>query len=139
MHRPDTVVRPVPKSSSFLSRVRTGVSRDQALGHDSALQRLARRLLKAAAEVAIMGWQRRIVELAAAGGILAGSTACPWNGPIFTCNANPDPCCSQPDGAVCLEVKQEEQDCVQLGGTYELGLRTCSLPDGGTLDADGGL
>jgi hypothetical protein len=83
-----------------------------------------------------MGWQRRILELTLAGGALLGSTGCPWNG-AFTCNANPDPCCSQPDGSVCLEVKQEEKDCTDMGGSYIVLTRTCELPDGGTI-TDGG-
>jgi len=49
-----------------------------------------------------MSWQRRLAELAAAGGLAVATTGCPAVIPGGTCNANPDPCCSQPDGPACM-------------------------------------
>lgn len=85
-----------------------------------------------------MGWQQRIAELALAGGTLIGQLGC-GDHAIPACNANPDPCCSDPSGSVCATVTRERQECAAAGGTYFVGGRVCELPDGGSFSLpDGG-
>jgi hypothetical protein len=55
-----------------------------------------------------MSWKRRILELSLAGGMLAAA-GCGDNGPgIPICNANPDPCCSQPDSQACVDYRNRD-------------------------------
>lgn len=52
-----------------------------------------------------MMWQTRFLALVAAGGLVAVTSGCgsdpPDNPSTMKCNANPDPCCLEPDGAAC--------------------------------------
>ena len=85
-----------------------------------------------------MSWKVRLLELTLAGGTLAATEAC-W----FTCNANPDPCCSAPDSPSCVA-------CTDAGGRFDwtavdggaevlacVPIRTpdAGTSDGGTTDA----
>ena len=55
-----------------------------------------------------MSWKKRILELSLAGG-LAASAGCGDTGPhIPVCNANPDPCCAQPDSQACIDYKNRD-------------------------------
>ncbi len=45
-----------------------------------------------------MSWRARLAEIAIAGGMVSG---CGSGIPGGSCNANPDPCCPQPDGPAC--------------------------------------
>lgn len=53
-----------------------------------------------------MTWQSRLLSLVAAGG-LATVSACSSSSPrdLPRCNANPDPCCSDPEGEACKQYK----------------------------------
>jgi hypothetical protein len=84
-----------------------------------------------------MSWQRRLVELALAGGALAGCgnpTTTPDQGynpdMFFACNLNPDPCCAHPQSTACLE----KMKCLSEGGQWSYGSRSCIDLDGGTHD-----
>lgn len=70
-----------------------------------------------------MSWQRRLAELAAAGGLALTSAGCPAVIPGGTCNANPDPCCSQPDGPACTAqmacIAQPTVTCCQSVQTFD--------------------
>ena len=50
-------------------------------------------------------WKRRLFELAIAGGLAAGTGCGPG---IFACNANPDPCCSEPQSQACADYKERD-------------------------------
>jgi hypothetical protein len=83
----------------------------------------------------MLDWQKRLAELLIAGGSLmvAGCS----HGPSFACNANPDPCCSEPNSQAC----QVWNGCLDAGGHWDyeivdggLAVRECLLPDAGTGD-----
>ena len=59
---------------------------------------------------ASMSWKRRILELSLAGGLLATAGGCGGDGgPVIPlCNANPDPCCSQPNSQACTDYKNRD-------------------------------
>jgi hypothetical protein len=83
-----------------------------------------------------MSWKRRLVELALAGGALAGCgspTTTPqdlgFNPDIFACNANPDPCCSDRQPTLCAAKMQ----CLGKGGQWS-NTQGCYDLDGGTHD-----
>ena len=82
-----------------------------------------------------MTWQRRIVELMCAGGVLAG-TGCPGGGGIPCGNANPDPCvCNRmpADSPQCLA----ETACTDQGGYWELFSGRTIVPDADTGSGSG--
>jgi hypothetical protein len=58
-----------------------------------------------------MSWKRRILELTLAGGVLASSAGCD-NGFIPSCNANPDPCCSDPNSQACIDYRNRDLSIV---------------------------
>jgi hypothetical protein len=88
-----------------------------------------------------MTWKKRLLDLTLAGGAL-GAAACtgvPGLPGIPVCNANPDPCCSQPSSQACLDSKAEKAACSAAGGTYYI-FEGCLAPDGGFLIyVDGGV
>ncbi|HEX8952249.1 MAG TPA: hypothetical protein VF997_09000 [Polyangia bacterium] len=59
-----------------------------------------------------MSWKRRLLELSLAGGMLAAAGGCDHTpttvGPIPLCNANPDPCCSQPQSQACYDYQHRD-------------------------------
>lgn len=56
-----------------------------------------------------MSWKRRLLELSLAGGMLAATAGCGDNGPnVPICNANPDPCCSQPQSQACYDYQHRD-------------------------------
>ncbi len=57
-----------------------------------------------------MSWKRRLLELSLAGGMLAvAGGGCGDNGPkIPLCNANPDPCCAQPESQACYDYQHRD-------------------------------
>ena len=91
-----------------------------------------------------MGWRKRLLELGLAGGALGLATGFP--GPFFACNANPDPCCSQPHSTACAQWNA----CRDAGGEPQPQVVDASLQeecvfpapdagrDGGTDGGDGG-
>jgi hypothetical protein len=50
-------------------------------------------------------WKKRLVELALAGGMAAAISGCGPDVPL--CNANPDPCCYDPQSSACLDSKRD--------------------------------
>ena len=83
-----------------------------------------------------MSWKQRLLELALAGGLITGGLGCGDSmGHVPACNANPDPCCREPDGTECHDAKAA---CAARNGVYA-GPFVCLGPDGGNLDdTDGG-
>jgi len=58
-----------------------------------------------------MSWKQRFLELSLAGGMIAVTSAagCGDNGPtIPVCNANPDPCCAQPNSQACYDYQHRD-------------------------------
>ena len=56
-----------------------------------------------------MSWKRRILELSLAGGLLGAAGGCGDTGSnIPLCNANPDPCCSQPSSQACYDYQHRD-------------------------------
>ena len=57
-----------------------------------------------------MSWKRRLLELSLAGGMVAvTATAGCGDGPnIPLCNANPDPCCAQPNSQACYDYQHAD-------------------------------
>jgi hypothetical protein len=88
-----------------------------------------------------MSWKKRLMQIALAGGAIGAGGAlqgCPLPYP-FPCNANPDPCCSDPSSNAC----EQYSACADAGGylvsqTDDAGVvvgSTCQLPpDGGSTD-----
>jgi hypothetical protein len=86
-----------------------------------------------------MAWKDRLRDLALAGGLAAGLSACSGDGTdIFLCNANPDPCCARPDSTDCAQWNA----CIAAGGVGRytpagpLGSTSqpeCFAPDGGVI------
>jgi hypothetical protein len=80
-------------------------------------------------------WNKSLLDLTLALGAL-GATACTAGTPI--CDANPDPCCSEPSSQGCLDSKAQKAVCATAGGTYALQVG-CVWPDAGILYyTDGG-
>jgi hypothetical protein len=73
-------------------------------------------------------WKKRLREitLAAGGAVLLGGCM-----PGGCCNANPDPCCSAPEGDEC----KAATDCMDKGRTWVSANNIC-LPDDGGAQAD---
>jgi hypothetical protein len=97
-----------------------------------------------------MTWRRRLVELACAGGTLAGCWQRGYQDPrpgIPCGNANPDPCIcgrSPPDTPQCIA----EQECEDDGGFWNIDIAEtgsavldgeCVLPGGVTTEPDAGV
>jgi hypothetical protein len=94
-----------------------------------------------------MSWQRRLMELALAGGAVSTLAGCP--GIVVGCgNANPDPCiCGRPERDPREKMAcDEKKACEAAGGTWDpfagpsagadAAVPACSLPvDGGPPDA----
>jgi hypothetical protein len=55
-----------------------------------------------------MSWKRRILELTLAGGLLAGAAGCDDGPHIPLCNANPDPCCADPNSQACYDYQHRD-------------------------------
>jgi hypothetical protein len=49
-----------------------------------------------------MTWRERLLGLALAGGLIASCEGTQPQIPGGPCNANPDPCCSDPNGIACF-------------------------------------
>lgn len=89
-----------------------------------------------------MSWQRRLVELAVAGGLAWSCGGSSFQPPV--CNASPDPCCGDDTTAVCqayraCQAKVTAQCCAEAAW-YRFSFPGC-LPDGGVADGgspDGG-
>ena len=79
-----------------------------------------------------MDWRRRLLELTLAGGTLA-LTGCPFVGG-GTCNANPDPCCNNPNGTLC----SQKNACVAGGGTWDDSFERCDTDSGTQAGNDAG-
>jgi hypothetical protein len=88
-----------------------------------------------------VGWRRRLVELAAAGGVLA-SGGCFFDS-TPTCNANPDPCCSEPDGPVCAKqhacLAAPTATCCQTDAFCGMSLLACDPLADNDFDGNGPL
>jgi hypothetical protein len=70
------------------------------------------------------------MELVLAGGAVVGcgttTTPADMSGNMI-CNANPDPCCLDTQSTACVEKTQ----CLNEGGQWDYGTRTCYGLDGG--------
>jgi len=77
-----------------------------------------------------MSWQRRLLELAAAGGALTSLAGCPAVIPGGCGNANPDPCICDRMPATSAQCVAEKT-CEDNGGSWDLYVAT-PLPDAGS-------
>jgi hypothetical protein len=83
-----------------------------------------------------MGWKRRLLELALAGGLGSG-VSCGGVG-VPQCNANPDPCCLDDGSAACQSRRAclaHPTDACCAEGNNRFTVSGCA-PDGGL--ANGG-
>jgi hypothetical protein len=60
-----------------------------------------------------VNWRRRLRDLGRAGGTVAVAVTMAGCGTgLIVCNANPDPCCREPQGVAC----KDEKACLANGG-----------------------
>jgi hypothetical protein len=85
-----------------------------------------------------MGWKRRLLELALAGGLGSGVSCGGVGVGVPQCNANPDPCCRDDGSAACQSRRAciaHPTDACCAEGNNRFAISGCA-PDGGL--ADGG-